>query len=152
MSVTKVPSILPLSLRIWSLFIWFHNLTTIILAMIMALESFNIHSKLYHVVFDSDVACKTSLTWIWTISIITASKMYHTMFWQHTGSPEDESGVLLKCLVYFICNNDGNSSKACQWCLVFIVSEHQYCHNWTWRLVPYNSSEQLDWYVRQSTH
>ena len=147
MSVTKVPSLLPLSLCIWSLFIWFHNLTTIILAMITALESFNIHSKLYHC-----VTWKTSLTWFWTISIIISSKIYHAMFRQHTGSPEDESCVLLKYLVSFICSKDGNSSKSCQWCVVFTVSEQQYCHNWTWRLVPYNSSEQLDWYVRQSTH
>lgn len=49
---------------------------------------------------------ETSLAWFWTLSIISSNKIHYT--------------ILNQCAFatwhsYFICSDDGNSSKSCQW-------------------------------------
>ena len=57
--------------------------------------------------FDSGVTCVTTLTWFATNSIVTANKIYYTMFRKHRAF-ETLCGI-------FSCSYDGNSSKSSQW-------------------------------------
>jgi len=64
--------------------------------------------------------------------------LYHVILWQLCNmwnipdmilnylqwllKPEDKSSMLSKCcIVYFICSDNVNSSKSCQWCFVRVL-------------------------------
>jgi hypothetical protein len=57
--------------------------------------------------FDSGVTCATTLTWFATTSIVTANKLYYTMF-------RKQCYFEILCSI-FSCSDDGNRSKSSQW-------------------------------------